>query len=358
MTTIMDYIKWRGDLPFAVSEFSDVDALIFTQLSYIDFSGVVPSDMKKCVTLFEVAKLFFEQGEKSLGAVLPEDITTLLREAASARRFENIRLSGFADRIDNENEEQFSAMLFHVERGDIFVAYRGTDDTIVGWKEDFNLSYMDSVPSQRAAAEYLNKAMRTFMFSRFYTGGHSKGGNLSVYAAANVGSRYKKRIKRVFNFDGPGFPEKLVRSREYEDISAKVINILPEGSIVGRLFEACGEEKIVSCKENLIMQHVAFGWEVLGSSFVTADGPNGSSVAVDRVLSGWISDMTKKEREILVEALFEVFKASEAKTLTDIINDKLGFMKALGSVDKDKKRDIRKYMSRILEQAAKYMIKN
>ncbi len=353
----MDYIAWRGDLKFSDSEFTEVDALIFTQLSYIDFSGIVSSDMRECVTLKEASRLFFKEGQKPLGAVLPEDITSLLKTAASSERFKDVKLSGFIDRVDDENEEQFSALLFHIGR-DVFAAYRGTDDTIVGWKEDFNLSYMDSVPSQREAADYLNKAMRTFWFSKFYAGGHSKGGNLSVYAAANLEPKYKRRIKRVFNFDGPGFPEKPVKSREYEEISGKVINILPEGSIIGRLFEACGEERIVSCKENLILQHVAFGWEVLGSSFVAADGPSGSSVAVDRVLSGWISEMTKEEREILVEAIFEVFKASEAKTLTDIINDKLGFMKAIGTVDKDKKRDIRKYMAKILEQAAKYMIKN
>lgn len=357
MATIMDYIAWRGDLPFSSSEFSDVDALIFTQLSYIDFSGAVSSDMKECVTLKQAAKKVLAEGERPLGAVLPEDITELLKAAAASRRFCDIGLSGFVNRIDIENEEQFSAVLFHIGRS-IFVAYRGTDDTIVGWKEDFNLSYMDSVPAQREAAEYLNKAMRAYRFVPFFAGGHSKGGNLSVYAAANLSPRHKRRIKKVFNFDGPGFPEELIKTPEYEEIGGKVINILPEGSIVGRLFSACGKEKIVSCKENLIMQHVAFGWQVLGGAFVTADGPNGGSVAVDRVLSGWIADMTNQEREALVEALFEVFKSSEAKTLTDIINDKLGFMKAIGGVSKDKKRDIRKYMAKILEQAAKYMIKN
>ena len=318
MATIMDYIAWRGDLPFSSSEFSDVDALIFTQLSYIDFSGAVSSGMKECVTLKQAAKKVLAEGERPLGAVLPEDITELLKAAAASRRFCDI----------------------------------------VGWKEDFNLSYMDSVPAQREAAEYLNKAMSAYHFVPFFAGGHSKGGNLSVYAAANLSPRHKRRIKKVFNFDGPGFPEELIKTPEYEEIGGKVINILPEGSIVGRLFSACGKEKIVSCKENLIMQHVAFGWQVLGGAFVTADGPNGGSVAVDRVLSGWIADMTNQEREALVEALFEVFKSSEAKTLTDIINDKLGFMKAIGGVSKDKKRDIRKYMAKILEQAAKYMIKN
>lgn len=353
----MDYIAWRGDLQFSDSEFSDVDALIFTQLSYIDFSGAVSSDMRECVTLKDAARRVLGNGAKPLGAVLPADITELLKSAAASRRFGDVRLSGFVNRIDVENEEQFSAVLFHIGRS-VFAAYRGTDDTIVGWKEDFNLSYMDSVPAQREAAEYLKKVMKAYYFVPVCVGGHSKGGNLSVYAAANLSQRQKKRIKTVFNFDGPGFPEEIIKSPEYVDISGKVINILPEGSIVGRLFSSCGREKIVSCKENLIMQHVAFGWEVMGSAFAEADGPNESSIAVERVLTGWISDMTKKEREILVEALFEVFKASEAKTLTDIINDKLGFMKAMGGVDKEKKRDIRKYMAKILEQAAKYVIKN
>lgn len=192
MATIMDYIAWRGDLPFSSSEFSDVDALIFTQLSYIDFSGAVSSEYERVCDVKTSSKKGFGRRREAARRGFAGGITELLKAAAASRRFCDIGLSGFVNRIDIENEEQFSAVLFHIGRS-IFAAYRGTDDTIVGWKEDFNLSYMDSVPAQREAAEYLNKAMSAYHFVPFFAGGHSKGGNLSVYAAANLSPRHKRQ---------------------------------------------------------------------------------------------------------------------------------------------------------------------
>lgn len=356
MPGIMDYIAWRGDITIDKSPFNEVDALIFTQLSYVDFTEVVSSDMKVFISVKDAWERFSHKKENYLGALLPADITELFKAMAQSERYKSMRLSGYVNLIDSDSEEQFSAILIHMGRS-IFLSYRGTDDTLVGWKEDFNLAYMERVPSQIEAANYLDRVVTAFRITPIYTGGHSKGGNLAVYAAVNCKKSFRKHIKEVYNFDGPGFLNEVLEKGGYSEMSDKIVNILPEGSVVGRLLNHCGREKIVKCGESMILQHVAFNWQVMGLEFIKADKLSDSSVLIDNVLSGWISNMTKEERESFVEALFDVFKNSEAKTLTDIMNDKMGFFKAFGAVDKDKKREIRKSMSKIIEEAAKLMVK-
>lgn len=356
MPSVMDYIAWRGDLTIENSPFNEIDALIFTQLSYVDFSEIVSCDIKTFISVKDAWEKFSNKKEDYLGALLPKDITDLFKAMAESERYKNMRLSGYVNLIDNDSEEQFSALLINMGRS-IFVSYRGTDDTLVGWKEDFNLAYMERVPSQKEAADYIERVISAFKITPIYTGGHSKGGNLAVYASVHCKKSHRKHIKEVFNFDGPGFLSEVLEKEEYSEMSEKIVNIIPEGSVVGRLLNHCGREKIVKCGENVILQHVAFNWQVMGAEFIKADKLSDSSVLIDNVLSGWISNMTKEERESFVEALFDVFKNSEAKTLTDIMNDKMGFFKAFGAVDKDKKKEIRKSMSKIIEEAAKLMMK-
>lgn len=356
MPGIMDYISWRGDLTLDKSPFNEVDALIFTQLSYVDFTEIVSSDIKECISVKDAWEKYSRKKDDYLGALLPADITELFKAMAEAERYKNMRLSGYVNLIDTDSEEQFSAILIHMGRS-IFLSYRGTDDTLVGWKEDFNLAYMERVPSQREAADYLDRVVPAFRITPIYAGGHSKGGNLAVYASVNCKKNHRKHIKEVYNFDGPGFLEEVLKQDVYSEMSEKIVNILPEGSVVGRLLNHLGREKIVKCEESMILQHIAFNWLVMGREFVKAERLSDSSVLIDNVLSGWISNMTKEERESFVEALFDVFKNSEAKTLTDIMNDKMGFFKAFGAVDRDKKKEIRKSMSKIIEEAAKLMMK-
>lgn len=357
MPTITDYIIWRGDLSFSKAPFNEVDALIFTQLSYIDFSSAVPSSLKNTVTLAEAyLKISAQGGNGRLGALLPSDITTLFEIASKAERFKNVLLSGYVNKVDDEKDEQFSAVTFVTDKK-VFVAYRGTDDSLTGWKEDFKLSYMKAVPAQREAEAYLYDVLRSFKFSPISLGGHSKGGNLAVYATLGCDKRKKRRIEKCFNFDGPGFRAEVLKAMPQELWDEKIENIMPAGSVVGRLFERIGVEKIVKSSGKTLMQHNAFLWEVMGSAFVEADERTESSIMAEKILSGWIDEMTGEERELLVEALFEVLKGTEAKTLTDIMADKLGFLKSISCADKEKKKQIKQYTAKILEQAAKHVIK-
>ena len=208
MANVFDYIKWRGDLGFEQSTLNEIDALIFCELSYIFYDGIVPeSSADGYVTLSEAAEVFFERNagrdEISLGEIVPKEIVTLLRNAAASRRFSEIPLAHFVNVIDDETVEQFSAISFFPTETTVFVAYRGTDDTITGWREDFRMAFLTPVPAQKRAEEYLMKASADA--ERIYLGGHSKGGNLALWAAMNSSDEIAERIEEIYNFDGPGF---------------------------------------------------------------------------------------------------------------------------------------------------------
>lgn len=355
MSNIIDYINWRGDLDFTQSPFNEIDNLIFTQIAYIDFDNIVSEDLRTKISLKDAWESYKDKPAKKLGAILPDEIEKLFEKMANAQRYKNMFLSGFANYIDEAKEKQFSALCIS-GKGFVYVAYRGTDDTLVGWKEDFKLGYMDSVPSHIDSLRYLNNAMHCFKNMPVYVGGHSKGGNLAIYAAINTKRRYKRRIKNIYNNDGPGFSEKIAKSTSYINMQEKIISIVPEGSVVGQLLNHGENDIIVKNEGPLLAQHNAFSWEVEGNAFVTVDRLHDKSILADNIIKSWLADMSKEEKERFVQNVYDVFTVSNAKTLTDISNDKMGFIKALSSLDKETVKDILRIMKKIAEHAAKTMI--
>lgn len=353
MYNIIDYIRWRGDLTFTAEPFNEVDNLIFTQLSYLDFSGIVSSSFNEYITLKEAWERYSGIGRKPESVILPEEIYGMFECMAKTERFSEVKLSGFVSNHDEASEKQFAAVLISFDKK-VYVSFRGTDDSLIGWKEDFNLAFMESVPAQREAAEYLNRVMKEIMFLPVYIGGHSKGGNLSVYAAMKCRKIHKRRIKKVFTNDSPGFLERVIESKEYKEVSEKLTSVVPEGSVIGQLLShgRC-DDIIVKSESSMLRQHDPFTWQVMGNGFVKADGLNEKSIMVDEVISSWLAKLSKEERESLVEAVFEFFTVTDAKNLADIVNDKLGFLRALGKLSKESRKDISKNIGQIIEEIAK-----
>ena len=197
----------------------------------------------------------------------------MLQKAGKSQRFKNVEIAAFVAKYDHENEEQFSAVTFVLNQGgllekqQVFVAFRGTDDTIVGWKEDFNLAFLDKVPAQEDASAYLTRAALSFKKAELFIGGHSKGGNLALYAAAHLEEKAKKNLFAVYNFDGPGFSQETLDSDEFFSIKTKVHSVYPQFSIVGMLFHHYDSYKIVQSDEKLVMQHNPFSWFTLATEF-------------------------------------------------------------------------------------------
>ena len=353
MSNIIDYIKWRGDLSFSESPFNEVDGLIFTQLSFLDFSGIGPSDVNESGSLAEAWNKYFHKGRKPESVILSEEIYEMIKTMADAPRYASLKLSGYTAKIDEAAEKQFAAICIGFGKN-TYVFFRGTDDSLVGWKEDFNLAFMESVPAQQEALIYLNNVMKGTLFSPVYVGGHSKGGNLSVYAAMHCKKVYKRRIKKVYAYDSPGFLDNVLETKEYKEVSEKLISIVPEGSVIGQLLGHGKPDDIIVKNESYVLrQHDPFTWEVCGNKFIKVASLNEQSVRINEVISSWLSHLDKSERESFADALYELMTISDAKTLKDILSDKLGFLKALRKISKETKKDINKNIGQIIEQIAK-----
>jgi len=321
MGNILDYLDWRGDLTLGHSAFNEVDNLILSQLVYVNFDYIVPPVWRETtITIQEAAEQYFKRyNEEQIGqfSYMVRISIPLLWKLGQCARFANARLSKFENMIDLDRTKQFSAMHIELDDGTIYIAYRGTDNNIVGWKENFNMSVSTPVPSQFEAVRYLEDATEEGE-ALLRIGGHSKGGNLAVYASVMCKANIKSRILEVFNNDGPGFDSKITKSDAYKEMLNRIRTIAPLSSIVGMLLEHEEEYTIVQSYRSLLMQHEAFAWEVLGASFVRADQVEKKSELLDATLKSWLNQLDKLQREQFITAVFYVFEAGDVRTLEDL----------------------------------------
>lgn len=357
MANIIDYIFWRGDLPFALSPFNDVDNLILAELSYINFEQEVPPDFQTSVTLKEAADAFFarHRGESlSLGLIVPDEILTLCKAAAQSTRFSTVRLQGFVNHLDLEMQEQFSAVTFLLDDDSAYIAFRGTDDSIVGWREDFNMALPGPIPAQIHAAEYLTVAGRAIHTrSSICTGGHSKGGNLAIYASACCEQDVRVRLKTIYCNDGPGFSPAFLQSEGYRAIRSNIRDIVPQNAVIGLLLEHDAPRIVVKSIQNGIYQHDALSWQVLGPAFEDGGTLGAQSLLIDKTLKAWLASMSQKERQDFVDALFGVLAQTEAQTLTELSDNKPALLHAMRSIDRDSRDKLIKTLKLLFGESAR-----
>ena len=324
---IIDYIHMRGDLTFAQSEFNCVDALILSQISYNNIEGLVSSGFSSKITLAQLAASFNSASDKekrsNMGAMINELTPFLLQEAGKSARFGQINVCGFINRIDDVKIEQFSALTFEIEKNRYVVSFRGTDDTIVGWYEDFNLGYMTEIPAQTHAAAYINEAM-SCLKGKFIITGHSKGGNLSVKAGMSVQKKDQKRLEAVYNFDGPGFFKEVYQTPEFLQIKDKLKAYFPEFCIVGMMFEHSPSYSIVACDADGILQHDPFTWNVMAADFVQAPKLDEASKIFYSSFNDWTERLSAEDRKKFIDTFFSVINASGVSTNYQIEQNMLG----------------------------------
>jgi hypothetical protein len=358
MASILDYLDWRGDLTLAERPFNEVDNLLLAELSYLDFSGVVPADFGRGVPLREACAQYFARHPKTdMGVLVPDTIPELVRRMGESARFGGMGLSGYVNYIDEQTEIQFSALCCKLPDKTVYVAYRGTDDTLVGWKEDFNMGLKDTVPSQAVAVSYLQTAARAFMRTPLRVGGHSKGGNLAVYAAVFCGEKTQKRILAVYNNDGPGFRRSLLQTPERKRLEHRIFTMVPESSVVGMLLEHEESYELVRSTQVGLLQHDGFSWVVLGDHFVHASEASLNGRILDGALSEFVHGMSEEQREKFVDALFEVLTCTDAVTLTDLKEGGLktasAMAKAVQKLDKDTRRALTGTLTLLIRANAK-----
>ena len=312
MPNIFDYVKWRGDLDFKNVEFNEIDNLILSRIAYFPFDNYLKEGEK--LTLREVYKLTETSNNKD-NYLQKEDID-FLPLLANSKRFGKIKLSDYVNKIDEKEEKQFSAITITLPNGYVYVAFRGTDNTIVGWKEDFNMSFQDLVPSQVDAVAYLENVGKKYR-KKLIVGGHSKGGNLAVYSAMCCNEKIRERIIGVYNNDGPGFQENIINSKEYKEIIVKVHTFMPQSSIIGRLLNNKGKCKILKSTQTGIMQHDLYTWQVLGVKFIE-DKFTSSSNFVDNTITQWLKEVDAEQRGKFIDTLFEILSKTNAKTIPEM----------------------------------------
>ena len=326
MGTLNDYIKWRGDLSFQQVPLNEVDSLIFALLSYVEYKEIVPETFSlDGISLQSAANGFFARNPDikkiSIGLIVPKEIIRLLWAVKGSRRFRQTKMSAYVNRIDLDAQMQFSAVTFLLETGETVVTFRGTDDTIIGWKEDFNMSFMDVVPAQRYAERYLSEIAKRVKGNIFVTG-HSKGGNLAVYSAIHSDKEVQNKLLGVWNHDGPGFRDNILYDSDYLDVKSKIKTLLPQSSLVGMLLEHEEDYMVVKSRQKGFLQHNGLSWEVMGSSFVRVKHISAESKRNDKTLKKWVECLTLEQREQLIEALYRILSSDNALTLTDLVSIK------------------------------------
>lgn len=325
MANMVDYLEWRGDLSFRTSGFNEVDNLLLAQLSYVDFEGLVAGeDSDAEITLKEASERFWSvhQEEEILARVsMTKHAPFLMRRMAQTKRFRNIRLSRYVNDISDAEQSQFSVLCAALPDASIYVSFSGTDNTIVGWRENFNMGYLARTPGQQKAAAYLNHVADTTT-KKLRIGGHSKGGNLSVYAAVMCRKSIQERIIAVYSNDGPGFWHEMLESEAYQRMRPKIKTILPESSIVGMLLEHEDDYEVVKSSGSGVQQHDAMSWEVLGTSFVYVEQLARRSVLWDETMKAWLQGLDDIEREEIVAAAFQVLEEAGIHTIDEFYKSK------------------------------------
>lgn len=323
MANLFDYLTWRGDIPFKIDPFNEVDNLILAWLTYVHFDEVMPRGViNEPITIYEAGVRYFQKKkleDRLVGFSLTKSSAILLQQLMECPRFENIKISNFVNEISEKKQSQFSAMVFELDRRTIYVGYRGTDDTIIGWKEDFNMCFMPYVPSQKEAVAYLEQISK-IRREKMILGGHSKGGNLAVYAAMNAQKLNKSRIIQIYNNDGPGFEKETMASESYLKILPKIRTFLPESSVVGMLFEHGEKAEIVKSSQKGLLQHDASSWEVRKNRFVYLESVSDASKIIDDSIKSWIASLDEEQRRMFVESIFTMLDAVGVKTTGELYN--------------------------------------
>lgn len=327
MNNILGYLCWRGDLSLSQAEFNEVDNLVLSTVCYLDFTDIVPQKGEGTITVCQAADQYFSihglpncpDEDKASPLELREWMLYLL---AGTRRFRNMKLCNYLQILDEIQVKQFSALTVLVSRKHAYLSYRGTGDDLIGWKEDFLLACLPEIPAQEEAVLYLQDVAAQFPDKLLMVGGHSKGGNLAVYAAVQSPGNIQDRICAVWSNDGPGFTDDFVHSEAFHRIEHKIHFIVPKSSVVGMLLAHAENYQIVDSSQIGLLQHDGLSWQVMADHFVTLPELTQESIRTEQKIRTWLQKIPLNERKEFVDALFDVLHSTGANTVSEIKRDR------------------------------------
>lgn len=317
MGDIRSYIKEKGGLSFEEWAFGEVDSLILSQLSYLNFQNSGAAQKKFSDSLQEIVSAQFTE-EFVSQTLTPDKNRELLFAAAESKRFGGICPGYYCNLLDAENEKQFAAVTFRLGKQFYYVAYRGTDGSFVGWKEDLNLSFSKQIPAQLDAVHYYEEVCKRRK-GEFLLGGHSKGGNLAVYTAMACSPKAKKKLGAVYNHDGPGFVQEFFSQEEYQKIRPLIHKTIPQTAIVGLLLEQHEDYSVVESDAFAFLQHDPFSWVVEEGAFVPIQSVTFFSEYTNKALNTWLNQLDMETRRKFVETLYQMIVSTNANTFSELL---------------------------------------
>ncbi len=345
MKNMLDYIKEFGHVSFEERAFSEIDALVLTELEYLPLEKVVPSDEngENFVTVKEIAE-YMKEHKKQLFNENPMMMTPERHEVSQiivdAPRFQSMKFFGVVSEWDKDTTKQFAAITVEVEPGVRLVIFRGTDDTLIGWKEDFLMTYSPLVAAQTDAKEYLAK-QASLWDGDLMVSGHSKGGNLAIYAAATQVEDVQLRIVDIFCFDSPGLYRSVLETKGYQNIVPLAMRYIPQDSLVGLMLESEVPYVIVKSNATGAMQHSAMTWEIEDGQFIKMEKLTKNSQLNDQTFKKWTESVSDEELELFWNVFFELLFSVGIDTVNDLYGQFMHyvqeFLKAAGNMDEEKR---------------------
>ena len=300
MKNFLDYLQ-DNNKTFKESSFNSIDSLILAYLSYFHFPN----------TLTRLKDLDISKTTKV------EKNREFIKRVVTSNRYKDIESCFYVEDTNDLIEKQFSAVTFLLPNNTMYISFRGTDSTITGWKEDFNMAFMLPVPAQKEALNYVEKVTKLIP-RKFYIGGHSKGGNLAVYAGCNLSNNLSTRIIKIYTHDGPGFIKEFLTTSNYQNIKDKIEKIVPSSSIIGMLLYTNENYKIIESSARGILEHDPFSWLINENNFIILKNLSDGTVFTNKVINDFLSSLSKKEREIFIDSLFTVLKSTNLTTIDEI----------------------------------------
>ena len=332
MSTIFDYLKNSQYDSFYDKDFTVLDALALTELAYLPFEDLVPVEIsdQNYLSLQHLAERFEEkfQGKYPPLGMVNAHRLKLLSYLSSFKRYKHIRAFAFANEVSLDSQKQFAAITYQIKPKEYLVVFRGTDDSIIGWKEDFHMTYMKEIPAQLAAKDYLTQIC-SHLDGKFWLAGHSKGGNLATYAASQAEPSFQEKIQEIYSFDAPGLHKTIRNSDSFKSVEGKIQSIIPENSIVGMMLDTPEIDLVVKSKTFGLLQHLTFSWEIEGDQFKEVSSVTEDSLQVDQTLKSWTASLSEEELRDFFDLFFGLFIEAGIHRFGDMTVDTAGKIQKL-----------------------------
>ncbi len=314
LTYVKSFLK-----PFDEAPFNEVDSLVLSWLSYLNYPneacGAFPWSGVSIAKMFRAE--LFDQMVCGVWSWIQQDTLELLAAVSASPRFRSVKLSGYVNEVDANQRKQFAAVTFRIQPKLHYIAYRGTDGTFTGWKEDLRLALDEPIPAQLAALKYIEKTAARIR-GKIIVGGHSKGGNLAVYAAAKCRPAVQNRVIAVYSHDGPGFRKEFLREEGLEQIRPRLYKTLPQSSLVGMIFEQECEYSVVKSGSVGMAQHNPFLWKVRGCELCRAEELTPDAKLLYRTLNRWIAESSPADRERFIDVVFDILEETGASDFREL----------------------------------------